>query len=96
MNAVRASDLRRVLKLERATLQRLDQRVDFFQQNVGRITQQQRVSRVDNVRRRQAIVNEATCFTDRLRKVRSKRDDVVISRLFDLVDALQPKTARAL
>ena len=40
VNAVRAPDLRRVLELERATLQRLDQRVDFLQQDVGSVAQQ--------------------------------------------------------
>ena len=36
-------------------------------------------------------MNEAARFTDRLREIRRKRDDVVISRLFDLVDALDRK-----
>ena len=88
MNAVRASDLRRALEFKRAALQHLHQRVDFFQQDVGGVAQQQRVGRVDDVGRRQTVVNEAARFTDRFREVGRKRDDVVIRRLLDLVDPL--------
>jgi hypothetical protein len=50
VNSMRAPDLRCVLELERATLQHLDQLVDFLQQNLGSITQQQRIRSIDDVR----------------------------------------------
>ena len=49
VDAVRPSDLRRVFELHRATLQRLDQLIDFLHQDIRRVAQQQRVGGIDNV-----------------------------------------------
>src|SRR5215210_4578222 len=58
VNAMRASHLRSVFKLQRAPLQRLEQRVHFFKQDVRGIAQQQRVRGIDDVRRGQTIMNK--------------------------------------
>jgi hypothetical protein len=83
-----ASDLWRVLKLDRSSLQRLEQRIDFFKEDIGRVAQQQRVGGIDYIRRRQTVMNETACFTNRLREVCGKGDDVVIRRLFNFVNTL--------
>ncbi len=53
----------------------------------ARIAQQQSVSRVDDVRRSQTVMDKSRRFTNRLGEIGRKRDDVVIGRFLDFVDA---------
>src|SRR5436305_5508282 len=88
VHAVRASNLRRGAKLERAALQHLQQRPCFFQQHVARVAQQKRVGRVHNVRGREAVVYEARGVADTFGEGGSEGDHVVVGRPLDFAYAL--------
>ena len=49
MDAVRPPDLRSIFEFDRPALQHLHQLVDFFQQNVAGVAQQQRVRGVNDI-----------------------------------------------
>ena len=56
-------------------------------QDVASLAQQERVGSIDNIRRCQPIVNEASRFPNLFRKICSEGDDVVIRCPLDFVDA---------
>src|SRR6185436_19457315 len=91
VNAMRAANLRRVLKLKRAHLERLQQSVDFFKQQIAGFAQQQGVGGVDDIRRRQSVMNEARGVADVFSQVGSEGDDVVVRGLLDFTNALRRK-----
>src|SRR5713226_3069071 len=91
VNAMRAPDLRRVLEFKRAALEHVEERIDLLYQDVAGIAQQQRVRRIDHVRRSQSVVNKARRVANRFRQIRSERDNIVIGGLFNLVDARHRK-----
>jgi hypothetical protein len=82
------TDLRIVFELVSSPLQDFHQWVDPRQQQLTRLFQQQRIRGVDDVARRQTIMNEPRRRTDILGKIRSEGDDVVIGCFLDLVDTL--------
>ena len=55
---------------------------------IAGVSQQQSVGGIDDIGRSQAVVNEARGFADVFGEVGGKRDDVVVGRFLDLVDAL--------
>jgi hypothetical protein len=88
VDAVRAADLRRVLEFKRAPPQDFEQRVNFREQQIARVAQQERVGRIHHVRRREAVVDEARRLADVFSERGRERDHVVVGRLLDLIDAL--------
>ncbi len=91
MNAVRASDLRRFLKLERPSFEHGHEAVDLCEENVAGFSEQQRIRGIDNVAAGEAVMNEARCRADVFSEIRRKRDHVVIGRFLDLIDPLDCK-----
>src|SRR5258705_12384274 len=96
MNAVGAADLRRQFEFQCAALEHVEEGLDLRQQNFAGIAQQQGISRIDHIGRGQSVVNKSGGFTDRFRQVGGKGDDVVVSSLFDLVNAFDRKFGPAL
>jgi len=96
MNAMRATDLRRVFELECATLEDGQECIDLLEQNVAGIAQQQRVGRVDHIGRRKTVMYETRGVPDRFRQIGRKRDDVVVGGLLDFVDAFDGELCAAL
>ena len=87
MDAVRAADHRRLPMLAGARLDRLGQAAHVLENQVAGLDHLQGLRRVDDVRGGQAEVQPARRRTDVLGDRRRERDDVVLCRLFDLVDA---------
>src|ERR1044072_4959397 len=89
--AVGASDLRRVSKLEGASFQHREERFDLVEQKIARLSQEERISCVYDVGRSQTVVDEAGGVANVFREVGGKRNDVVIGRPLDFVDAFNRK-----
>jgi len=70
----------------RPALERFQRAVQVLQQQLRRLFQQDGKGRIQDVRRRQPHVDEASVFPDPLRHGGQEGDDVVFGRLFDLVD----------
>ncbi len=64
VNAVRSADLRRHFKFKRAAFQNCEQIVNFGEQQVARIAQQQRVRRVHDIARSQTVMHKSGGFAD--------------------------------
>ncbi len=88
MNAMRAADLRSLLKLKSAPLEYFQKRLDFLKQEIAGIAQQQCVCGIDYVGRSQAIVNKARGVADVFSEVGGESDNIVVSSLLNLVYAL--------
>ena len=86
VDAVRAADGRRHLVLERALLQRREQRVDVLDQDVGGAHELHVEAGVEHVGRGHALVHEARLGSDDLGEVRQEGDHVVLGLALDLVD----------
>ncbi len=87
MDAVAAADYRRVLVLERAALQRRQQRVEIGEQDVARLRKLHREAGIEHVARGQALMDEARFGPDMLGDIGEEGDDVVPGLALDLVDA---------
>ena len=87
VDAVRAADGRRHLVLERAALERREQRVDVGDQDVGGAHELHVEAGVEHVGRRHARVHEARLRPDDLGEMRQEGDDVVLDLALDRVDA---------
>ena len=81
------------LVLERAALQRREQRVEIGEQDVGGLCQLHREAGVEHVARGHALVDEARLGADMLGEVGQKGDHVVMGLALDLVDARRPRSA---
>ena len=88
VDAVAAADHRRLGVLPRARRERLQERVAAGEQHVGRVAQQHRERGVEHVARGHAPVQPARLDPGELLDVREERDDVVLGRPLDLVDAV--------
>ena len=88
VNAVTAPDAKREFVFFGAFFQRRQQPVHVFEQNVDGLSQAHVERRVQNVRRRHALVHVTRAFADVFADVCQKRDDVVFDFGFDFVDAL--------
>ena len=87
MDAVRAADGRRELVLERAALERGQQRVDIGDQEIGGAHELHVEAGVEHVRGGHALVHEARFRPDDLGQMGEEGDDVVLDLALDLVDA---------
>ena len=87
MNTVGAANARRVFMLHRAGFQRRQQTVHISEQQVRRADQLDVETRVQNIRRRHALMYKAGHIrTNMLGQMRQKRDNVVLGDSFDLVN----------
>ena len=87
MDAVRAADGRRQFVLERAALERGEQRIHVGDENVGGAHQLHVEAGVEHVGGGHAGMHEARFRPDDLRQMRQEGDDVVFDLRFDRVDA---------
>ena len=93
VHAMRAADHRRVPVLQRAVVNRVRQFIEILQDHIARLAHLQRLRRVDDVRRRHPEVEPAGRRPHMLGHRRRERDHVVLSCLFDFVDAGDVKPA---
>ena len=87
MDPVRAADRGGELVFERPPFEGCEQGVEVGDQEIGRTRELDAQARVEHVRRRHALVDEARVRPDDLGQMREERDDVVLRLPFDLVDA---------
>ena len=86
VDAVAPPDHRRVLVLVGALLERGEQSIDVGGEEVGGVDQLKVEAGVENVGRRQALVDEARFRTDDLGKMGQEGDDVVLDLALDRID----------
>ena len=89
VNAVRAPDRDRVAMLLRAGDHRGERPLDPVEHENARIADLERERGVEDVRRREAVVEPATVLPELLRHRVDERGDVVMRRCLDLGDALR-------
>ena len=87
MNAVAAPYGRRVFMLEGAALERLQQPIDVFYQNIARARELNRKAGVEQIRGRHTLVDEARLGPDDFRQMRKEGHDIVLHFALDFVDA---------
>jgi hypothetical protein len=87
MDPVAAADGRRVFVLQRAPLERGEQRVDVFDEDVGGARKLHRETGVEHIRRSHSLMHETRILADELREMGEKSDDVVLDLALDRVDA---------
>ena len=93
MDAVAAPDRRRVFVLERAPLQRREQRVEIGEQDVGGLGQLHRQASVEHIAGGHSLVHKTRLGADMLGEVGQKGDHVVVRLALDLVDPLDLERA---
>ena len=81
-------DRRRHLVLDRAALDRGEQRVEVGEEDVARANELHVEASIEHVGRRHALVDETRIGPDDLGEVGEERDDVVLGLALDRVDAL--------
>ena len=86
MNTVAAADRRRVAELTRAALEHRQQRVEVGDHQVGGARQLDAEARVEDVRTRHPLMDEARRIADMLGQVGQEGDDVVPRLALDRVD----------
>ena len=88
MDAMRATDARRMLEFLRAAAQDLAELLEVIEDDRAGIAHHHAVCRVLDVRGRQALVDVFGVITNILGDVRQERDDVVVRDRLDLMDAV--------
>ena len=96
VDAVGAPDHRGVLVGERALAEHRQEGVEVVQDDSASFPDQKGKGRVDDVRRRQAVVEPAAFRPDALGHVRHEGDDVVLDLLLDGVDPRDVEAGPAL
>src|SRR5271154_6472074 len=86
MDAMRAADGRAEFMLEGAALEGSEQRVDVGDEDVARAPELDGEAGVENVRAGHALMNEPRVRSDEFGEMGEEGDDVMLGRLFDLVD----------
>ena len=87
MDAVAAANAQRVLVLEGAPFQRLEERIDVIEQQARRTVELNRETGVEHVGRRHALMDEARLVADMLGEIGQEGDDVVLGLALDFLDA---------
>ena len=89
MDAVRPADARRVLELDGAAAQYLEELLEVVDDDVGGFLHHDAKRRILDIARRQSLVDVLRVLADILGDVREEGDDVMVRDLLDLLDARQ-------
>src|SRR5687768_10330090 len=87
MNSVSAANLGRVFKLKRPALEHIQKSFNLLEKNIARVTQKQRIGRINHIGRSQAIMDESGGFSDVFCQVGCEGNYVVVGGFFDLIDS---------